>query len=84
MNLDKLTSLTESSDSRFVDLELCLLSRYLLANPHIFTEQQARWWLFNRKKNGIERSGAMIKKGGRWYVNVPRLREWILAGDAPV
>ncbi len=51
------------------------------SNPHIVTENQIRWWIFNKDSNGIAEAGAIIKKGGRWYINIPKLHDWILAGD---
>ncbi len=61
--------------------DICTLTHFLKRFGHIATESQIRWWIFNRESNGIEASGAIIKKGGRWYVNIPSLRDWILAGD---
>lgn len=47
----------------------------------ICTMPQLRWWIFNRHENGIESGGAIVKKAGRWYVVVPKFRDWLLAGD---
>jgi hypothetical protein len=41
-----------------------------------------RWWIYNRKANGLEISGAILKKGGRWFVILPRMKTWILRAAA--
>lgn len=61
--------------------DLQTLSYFVNHSPQIATESQFRWWIFNRDRNGIESAGAVVKKAGRWYINVTRLHEWILAGD---
>lgn len=48
--------------------------------PDIANEARLRWWLFHRKSNGLAASGAVIKKSGRWFVVLPRMKNWILAG----
>ncbi|MCU0973833.1 MAG: hypothetical protein MUF80_07760 [Burkholderiales bacterium] len=48
--------------------------------PNIANESRLRWWIFHRKSNGLEASGAIIKRAGRWFVVMPRLRNWILSG----
>jgi len=50
--------------------------------PNIANESRLRWWIFHRKSNGLEASGAIIKRSGRWFVVVPRLRNWILSDTA--
>ena len=61
--------------------DICAL-RYFIGNyPNIATESQVRWWIFNKESNGIVASGAIVKKQSRWYVNIPKLRAWILQGD---
>ena len=57
------------------------LQYFIEHNSHLASENQVRWWIFNRETNGIESHGAIVKKGRRWYVNLPKLREWILEGD---
>ena len=46
--------------------------------PDIADEPRLRWWLFNRRTNGLESSGAVLKRNGRWFVVVPRMKSWIL------
>ena len=44
-------------------------------------EQQLRWQIFNREHNGLQESGSVTKKGGKWYVVIPRYRDWLLDGE---
>jgi hypothetical protein len=48
---------------------------------HLGDETAWRWRIFNRTHNGLAESGAIVKRAGRWFVVLPRLREWLLAGD---
>jgi hypothetical protein len=50
--------------------------------PNIANESRLRWWIYHRKSNGLEASGAVIKRAGRWFVVVPRLKAWLLTGSA--
>jgi hypothetical protein len=54
---------------------------FLKRYPDVLTPGQLRWFIFHRDTNGIESSGAVFMKGRRWYVCLPKLREWMLAGD---
>jgi hypothetical protein len=45
---------------------------------HLATESRIRWQIYKRKENGIDRSGAIVKRGGRWYVVVPRYLQFLL------
>ena len=54
------------------------LGSFLRRYPDIANEPRARWWIYQRKINGLESSGAVIKRSGRWFVVVPRLRDWLL------
>ena len=60
------------------------LEAFVKKNPELVTEPRLRWWIFHRKTNGLEESGAVIKRAGRWYVVVPRLKSWLLAGTEQV
>jgi hypothetical protein len=48
----------------------------------ITTEQQLRWQIFKRTQNGLAASGAITKKGGKWFVIIPKYRAWLLESDA--
>ena len=57
----------------------------VIADPrtkHLGTETQWRWRIFNRSHNGLAESGAIVKRSGRWYVVLPRLRDWFVSGKA--
>ncbi len=41
-------------------------------------EARLRWWLFNRRANGLESSGAVVKKAGRWFFIPKRVKDWLL------
>jgi len=36
-----------------------------------------RWQLFNRKLNGLSKSGAVIKNGRRIFLDLPKYIEWL-------
>ena len=50
--------------------------------PDIVTEQQIRWQIFKRNQNGLADSGAISKKGGKWFVVIPKFRQWLLESEA--
>ena len=46
--------------------------------PDIGNEARLRWWIFHRQTNGLAPSGALIKRNGRWFFVVPRMKTWLL------
>jgi len=48
--------------------------------PEIADQPRLRWWIFHRRVNGLESSGAVVKRQGRWFVIVPRMKDWLLNG----
>ena len=58
--------------------EIQSLDAFCNRYPDIANEARLRWWIFHRQANGLQKSGAIVKKAGRWYVVVPRLKDWIL------
>lgn len=40
-----------------------------------------RWLIRNRHRNGLHKFGAVLKRGGRWYVHEERFAEWMLNED---
>lgn len=54
------------------------LTQFCKRYPDLLTEKQLRWALFKREHNGLEASGAVVKKGGKWFVIVPNIRSWVL------
>lgn len=41
------------------------------------TEAAIRWHLFNRKMNGLSKSGAVIKVGRRVFIDLPNFVGWL-------
>jgi len=60
---------------------MMVIKSFCARYPDLVTEPQIRWQIFNREINGLSESGAIVKKGGRWVVVVPRYRDWILSGE---
>lgn len=47
--------------------------------PHLQKTLSAiRWDIFNAARNGLEEAGAIVRRGRRVYVVVPRYRDWLL------
>jgi len=66
-----------------IDLEdIKYLDAFIQKYPDIADESRLRWWIFHRKSNGLEASGAVVKRAGRWYVVVPRMKRWLLSDSA--
>jgi len=55
---------------------------FVKKHSNIANESRLRWWIFHRKSNGLEASGAIIKRAGRWFVVLPRFRNWLLSDQA--
>jgi len=50
-----------------------LVGRY----PDLCTMSQLRYWIHKERHNGLAGSGAIIRKGRRLWINVPRFRDWL-------
>lgn len=46
------------------------------------TEAAIRWHLFNRKTNGLTKSGAVIKNGRRILIDLPKYIDWLKSQGA--
>ena len=62
--------------------DIMALTAFCERYPDLTTEQQFRWQIFKRKLNGLADSGAISKKGGKWFVVVPKYRTWLLKSEA--
>ena len=62
--------------------DIMALTAFAKRYQDIVTEQQIRWQIFKRKQNGLADSGAITKKGGKWYVVIPKYRQWLLESEA--
>ncbi|MEW8000949.1 MAG: hypothetical protein AB2795_20595 [Candidatus Thiodiazotropha endolucinida] len=40
-----------------------------------------RWDIFNRNNNGLAESGALVKRGNRWWVIPDKYLSWLLGDD---
>lgn len=69
-----------ADDIRIEDIKS--LEAFIEKYPDFTNESRMRWLIFNRKSNGLEASGALIKRAGRWFVVVPRMKSWLLNGSA--
>lgn len=47
-----------------------------------FTENQARWWIFNAGTNGLADAGAILRIGRRVYIDVDAFDRWLTAQNA--
>ena len=54
------------------------LVKFCRRHPDLVNEQQLRWQIFNRAHNGLDDYHAVTKRGGKWYVVIPRYRDWLL------
>jgi hypothetical protein len=69
-----------TSDIELDDIQT--LNAFCRRYTDLTDEARMRWAIFNRQSNGLAKSGAIVKRQGRWYVVVPRMKDWILTGDA--
>lgn len=58
--------------------DVMALRQFLKRFPDLLTENQVRWLYFHRKINGLEQSGAVIKRNGRLFVVLPKMRTYLL------
>jgi methylase of polypeptide subunit release factors len=61
--------------------DLMVATKFLKRYPDLITERHFRWLVFQRENNGLAEHGAVLKRAGRWYVDVPRFRDWLLNAD---
>jgi len=45
-----------------------------------FTPAMLGWISFHRIFNGVEKSGGMVKCGGRLYIDPPKFLDWMASG----
>jgi len=51
--------------------------KQIVAEAPWMTEGKMRWWLFHRDANGLDRSGAIVRVGGRIYIHVDGFQAWL-------
>ena len=58
------------------------LEKFQTSYPNIVpTLDSLRWMVRQRDKNGLSACGAVVKRGGRWYVHSGRFSEWMFNGN---
>lgn len=62
--------------------DIMALTPFVQRYPDLISEQQIRWQIFKRTQNGLADSGAISKRGGKWYIVIPRFRQWLLDSEA--
>lgn len=48
--------------------------------PEVITEGGLRWAIFNEEHNGLAESGAIIRRGRRILIDIPKFRNWLVSG----
>ncbi len=57
-------------------------SRFVAQNCDIFPSKTTPAWLHrNRDGNGLAKCGALVKRGGRWYVWPSKFWRWFSEGS---
>ena len=61
--------------------QFSLLADFQQANPNIVRNVESlRWMVRHRDQNGLSKSGAVVKRQGRWYVHAGRFADWMSNG----
>lgn len=60
---------------------LMQVPRFVRRYPDLTSNNHIRWLIFKRETNGLAASGALIKRAGRWYIDVPQFRQWLVTSD---
>lgn len=63
--------------------DLCLndlmpIKAFVERNPGMGSESSLRWQIFNAEQNGLAESGAIVRRGRRLFIVVPRYLAWVL------
>lgn len=56
---------------------------FVSKHPNHGTQSSLRWIIFNSSLNGLDESGAIVRRGRRVFIVVPRYLAW-LAGSGRV
>lgn len=57
-------------------------AKFVAENSDVFPAQSTPAWLHrNRDENGLSKSGALVKVGGRWYVYPQKFWSWFSGGE---
>lgn len=57
-------------------------AKFVAENSEVFPAPSTPAWLHrNQDDNGLSDCGALVKRGGRWYVYPSKFWAWFAAGD---
>jgi hypothetical protein len=56
---------------------LIRLDDFVKKNQELFTKGQFNWLIRRRQENGLSESGALLMISGKFYVNEPKMANWI-------
>lgn len=61
---------------------ILLLENFQKKHADKFTPGQLTWFLRNRNRNGLAKSGAVILSARKFYINEPLFTEWFASQKA--
>ena len=64
----------QATNNDFSDIALPI--PFAREHPELFTEPQIDWLLKTRHKNGLAKTGAVLKVSGKLYINKPLFIVW--------
>lgn len=65
----------QSTQGSTTNVELLTVKQFCEREP-AFKVGGVRWLLFNREKNGLDKSGAVVLLGGRLFIDRPAFLTW--------
>lgn len=57
--------------------ELKTVAAFAAEQP--FSEGSVRWWIFQAKENGLEKTGAIVRIGRRVYIDTVAFDAWLVS-----
>ena len=61
--------------------DFLLLVDFQRAHPNIVRNVEClRWIIRHRDQNGLSKSGAVVKRQGRWFVHAGLFADWMMHG----
>jgi len=71
----------ETSSSTTLN-DVCTPTALVKENPELFTEGQINWLIKTRHKNGLAKTGAILKISRKIYLNKSKFFEWFMQQKA--
>ena len=56
---------------------LVTVREFVARHPNLGSEASLRWQLFCSSQNGLDEAGAIVRRGRRVFIVVPRYVDWI-------